>query len=541
MANTGLLVLTSPRKIKGMLFLIQKHVLKTLYIQYFPEKNIFAGNYNSATLQRKGSEFSKKIADIYMYTSPIASSLDVRVLLTNLKYPDRSVINTKKPVEVVIFDQKCSEKEADTFIQDRLANRSQNYRFVDYTYLNHLLYPYDNTCTEHDVQNVKTYKNVVLGGTFDRLHNGHKILLSEAVLRCTEKLTVGVTDTNLITGKILWELIQPCAQRIKEVKEFLEDVDSSITYNVVPINDMYGPTKEDPTLEMIVVSQETKRGGDKVNELRAQKNLSKLDIYTVELAIDEARNKSEEAKISSSNHRIRLLGTRLRAPREGRSLQPYIIGLTGGIASGKSSVAEKMQQLGAGLVNCDKLAHDLYLPGTDCFRKIVEHFGSSILNSDGFINRKLLGDIVFNNKEQLEKLNTLIWPLILEKAKEEINNLYHKGRHIIILEAAVLIQAKWQNVCSEIWTCIIPQDEAIKRVMERNGLSEEAAKLRIEMQPSNTEQVKEANVVICTSWSHEETLIQVERAWRELTTDLDKLRIKVCPTNNMQSFHDIHN
>lgn len=79
-------------------------------------------------------------------------------------------------------------------------------------------------------------------------------------------------------------------------------------------------------------------------------------------------------------------------------MQPYIIGLTGGIASGKSSVAEKMQQLGAGLVNCDKLAHDLYLPGTDCFRKIVEHFGSSILNSDGFIDRKLLGNIVFNNK-----------------------------------------------------------------------------------------------------------------------------------------------
>jgi len=57
-----------------------------------------------------------------------------------------------------------------------------------------------------------------------------------------------------------------------------------------------------------------------------------------------------------------------------------------------------MQQLGAGLVNCDKLAHDLYLPGTDCFHKIVEHFGSSILDSNGFINRKLLGDIVFNNK-----------------------------------------------------------------------------------------------------------------------------------------------
>lgn len=81
-----------------------------------------------------------------------------------------------------------------------------------------------------------------------------------------------------------------------------------------------------------------------------------------------------------------------------RILRPYIIGLTGGIASGKSSVAEKLKQLGAGLVNCDKLAHNLYLPGTDCFHKIIEYFGSSILDSNGFINRKLLGDIVFNNK-----------------------------------------------------------------------------------------------------------------------------------------------
>lgn len=112
----------------------------------------------------------------------------------------------------------------------------------------------------------------------------------------------------------MWELIEPCALRINGVREFLEDVDSSITYNVVPINDMYGPTKTDPMLEMIVVSQETKRGGDKVNELRLQRNLNKLDIYVVDMANDETHNKHEETKISSSNHRMRLLGTRLKAP-----------------------------------------------------------------------------------------------------------------------------------------------------------------------------------------------------------------------------------
>jgi len=196
MANTGLLVLTNPAKIKGLLFVIQKHVLKTLYIQYLPWKNIFAGNYNSAILQPRDPEYSKKITDIYKNTSTIASRLDIRVLLTNLKYPDRSIINTKKSVEIVIFDQKCSKEEADMFIQDHLANKSMNYRFVNYIYGPSPNYYKTAECNGQ----MKIYKNVVLGGTFDRLHNGHKILLSEAALRCTEKLTVGVTDTNMITG-----------------------------------------------------------------------------------------------------------------------------------------------------------------------------------------------------------------------------------------------------------------------------------------------------------------------------------------------------
>ncbi|EFN84613.1 bifunctional coenzyme A synthase [Harpegnathos saltator] len=521
MANTGLLILTNPAKVKMLLPVINKHVLKTLYIQYLPEKNIFAsGKYNNRTSQRSSLQCSQNIVDIYVNTSTIASRLDVRVLLTITKYPDRSVINTKKPVEIVIFDRTYSKKEADTFIQDCLVNTSIDYSFVT---CNDNQDQIDHKHEECPVQNAKTYRNVVLGGTFDRLHNGHKILLSEAVLRCTEKLTVGVTDTNMISNKILWELIEPCTYRINQVKEFLEDIDSSITYNVVSIDDMYGPTKEDSTLEMIVVSQETKRGGDKVNELRLQKNLSKLDIHTVKLANDEHYDEHEEAKISSSNHRIRLLGTRLHPPRlNDKPLKPYIIGLTGGIASGKSSVAEKLQKLGASLVNCDKLAHDLYLPGKVCFDKIVEYFGSSILNSDGYIDRKALSNIVFNDKAQLEKLNKLIWPLILHEAKKEITTLHSKGHDIVVMEAAVLIQAKWQNVCHEIWTCIIPQKEAIKRIMDRNRLSEEAAKSRIQIQPSNTEQVREANVVICTSWSHDITQKQVERAWKELTTILFK-------------------
>lgn len=197
MANTGLLILTNPAKVRKLLPVIKKHVLKTLYIQYFPEKNIFAGNYSGTISQKKSPQYSKNIADIYVNTSTIASRLDIRVLLTNMKHPGRSIINTKKPVEIVIFDQICSKKEADTFIQDCLANTSMDYSFVTCNYDQE---QNDNKDVEYAVQNLTTYKNVVLGGTFDRLHNGHKILLSEAALRCTEKLTVGVTDINMISG-----------------------------------------------------------------------------------------------------------------------------------------------------------------------------------------------------------------------------------------------------------------------------------------------------------------------------------------------------
>ncbi|XP_015599142.1 bifunctional coenzyme A synthase [Cephus cinctus] len=521
MANTGLLILTNPVKVAKLLPIIKEHVLKTLYIQYFPEKNILVpGSYSLSTTQWKGPRYAQTVSRIYALASSFATRLDVRVLLTSMKNPTTPIIHTKRPVEIVIFDQTYSKNDANAFIQDYLSNTSMGCSFI--TFDNDKDVDSDGDNMQNYTENC-TFKNVVLGGTFDRLHNGHKILLSEAVLCCTKKLTVGVTETNMLSGKILWELIEPCSKRIKSVREFLEDVDPSLSYDVVPIYDMYGPTKDDPTFEMIVVSEETKRGGDKVNEIREQRGLNKLAIHVVQLISEAYHQKHEEAKISSSNHRIRLLGTRLRDPKiEGKSLKPYIIGLTGGIASGKSSVADKLQKLGAGLVNCDKIAHDLYQPGRSCFNLVVEHFGSGILNANGLIDRKALGNIVFNDKDQLDKLNNLVWPEILKESLRQIDDFYNNGFEIIVMEAAVLIQAKWQSVCHEIWTCIIPQDEAVKRVVERNALSEDEARLRIKVQPSNIEQVNEAHVVISTLWSHDVTEKQVQTAWDQLQTYLAK-------------------
>lgn len=115
-------------------------------------------------------------------------------------------------------------------------------------------------------------------------------------------------------AKKLPELILPVERRIKEVTNFLLDIDPSLVYEVVPIADPFGPTKSDPNLDMIVVSSETKRGGEKVNELRAANGLNQLDIYCIELVELESEDADKEVKVSSSNQRMDLLGARLKQP-----------------------------------------------------------------------------------------------------------------------------------------------------------------------------------------------------------------------------------
>ncbi|XP_034947383.1 bifunctional coenzyme A synthase [Chelonus insularis] len=525
MANTALLVLTNPLKIGKILPVIKKqHVLKILYIKYLPElkndatKNKYLISSHLPHKNRTSLHF-QIVANTYALATKFLPKVDVRVLICNSK-KNHSIIETKKPIELVIFDKAYTNDDAKIFILDHVTNSSQpSPNFVSIATNNEIDNSSDDQYQEEQNQTaLKTYKSVVLGGTFDRLHNGHKILLTKAVFHATEKVTVGVTDSVLIVNKILWELIEPCERRIDAVKNFLQDIDSSLSYDVVPINDIYGPTQYDPTFEMIVVSEETQRGGQKINELRSQKGLNILDIEVVKLVHEEIenfnRNENEELKISSSNSRIRLLGTRLKTPDISKKpLRPYIIGLTGGIASGKSSVAAKLESLGAGVVYCDKIAHELYEPGKKCFNLVVQCFGNEILTEDGRINRKALGDIVFKDKKKLDQLNQAVWPAILDTALNQVQQLQAQNKEIIIMEAAVLIQAKWQHICHEIWTCIIPHNEAIKRLVERNNLSVEEAELRIKAQPSNIEQVNEATVVLSTLWSHEITLKQVQKAW----------------------------
>ncbi|XP_058464586.1 bifunctional coenzyme A synthase [Malaya genurostris] len=503
-SKTGLLTAVHMANIASTLAATRKYALGTLYVQLHPKIKD----------KIRATAFGKFIARVYQ-SSPIelGSGVDLRFIVSTLKTNDFSPINRK--IDFLFFDYTVATCETN-------ADFSKFYNESEVVELNNKPFTLDNCDVDDSIQ--KSCKNVVLGGTFDRLHVGHKVLLTQAALLAEERLVVGVTDENMIKSKKLWELIMPVEQRIAEVETFLRDIDPTLKHEIVPISDPFGPTATDPNMDMIVVSTETARGGAKVNELRKKNGLNHLQVHTIELLDEELTTDDKEDKISSSNRRMDLLGTRLKPRTIGTHLRPrpYIIGLVGGVAAGKSKMAERFEKLGAGVIDCDKIAHELYLPGEHCYQAILNNFGVAVLNDDKTINRKALGAIVFSDPDKLDLLNTILWDAILERAKQRIAVLYEKeNKQIIIMEAAVLLKAGWQTECHEIWTCIIPQEEAVKRLFERNGLNEQDSLKRIQAQICNSELVRQSDVVFCTAWSQEFSQLQAEKIWDTLRNELN--------------------
>ena len=252
--------------------------------------------------------------------------------------------------------------------------------------------------------------------------------------------------------------------------------------------------------------------------------LPELDIHLIELAEDTERQlRVEEDKISSSSARIRLLGTRLRPPRRAwaRDQGPYIIGLTGGSASGKSSVGRRVAGRGWGVVDCDKLGHLAYSPGQPAHARVVQEFGQGVLAEDGTIDRRALGSIVFGDQARLAALNSIVWPEISRLALAQATQLWREaGRQVVVLDAAVLLEAGWEAACHEVWVCVVPRHEAVRRIVARDGKTEQEAERRLDSQLGSGARVGAASTVICTLWEEDITQAQVTRAVERVNTEL---------------------
>lgn len=191
------------------------------------------------------------------------------------------------------------------------------------------------------------------------------------------------------------------------------------------------------------------------------------------------------------------------------------IGLTGGIASGKSVVSQCMSELGAYVIYADKVGHEVYNPGTSAFHLIVDYFGSDIVSVDGTIDRRKLGGIVFNDKEALDALNRITHPRMYDKIKADIGEIKKKGASpAIVLEAAILIEANWFSLVDEVWVVITTVDNAIERIMTRNGLSENEARARIASQLSSEERTRYGDVVIHNDGTIDDLRCHINELWK---------------------------
>ena len=194
------------------------------------------------------------------------------------------------------------------------------------------------------------------------------------------------------------------------------------------------------------------------------------------------------------------------------------IGLTGGIGTGKSSVTEAFQSLGAAVINADLLGHDAYLPGTIGFEEVVTEFGQEIVGSDGQIDRKKLGPIVFSDSSKMDRLNEIMHPLIRDLIEERLVSLEATQNKVAVVEAAILIEAGWKSLFDEVWVVISDREEVINRLGVRNGLSREDALKRIDSQMSNNERIEHGDVVVENTGSMEDLQTRVNSLWSKRIT-----------------------
>jgi phosphopantetheine adenylyltransferase/dephospho-CoA kinase len=198
----------------------------------------------------------------------------------------------------------------------------------------------------------------------------------------------------------------------------------------------------------------------------------------------------------------------------------HVIGLTGGIASGKTTVSKFFRDRGVPVIDADILGHRTYDPGTDTFNAVVEAFGKELVAADGTIDRRVLGGKVFGKPDELKRLTDIVWPGIRRLASEELSGLEVAGNTIACLEAAVLFEAGWEDLVEEVWVVVVEPDEAVRRLKERNNMDEDAARARLASQLSNAERTARADVVIENNGTLEALDGAINGAWDQLQTRL---------------------
>lgn len=195
-----------------------------------------------------------------------------------------------------------------------------------------------------------------------------------------------------------------------------------------------------------------------------------------------------------------------------------IIGLTGGIASGKSTAARHLGALGAHVIDADRLGHRAYEPGTRAHQAVINAFGEEVRGADGHIDRKRLGAKVFGDAAALGRLTDIVWPEIRRLAQAEIAAAQAaRPDGVVVLEAAVLLEAGWQDAVDETWVVSVDRATALNRAMQRDGADAAAVEARIDAQLANAEREAQADAVFDNAGAEAQLIAQLDAAWHRVT------------------------
>ena len=200
----------------------------------------------------------------------------------------------------------------------------------------------------------------------------------------------------------------------------------------------------------------------------------------------------------------------------------YIIGLTGSIASGKSTVSRILADCGAPIVDADLIARAVAERGEIGWQKIVEAFGKDVLQSDGQLDRAKVGEMIFRDAAKRAELDRIMHPIILERMEAEIAEYKKQGRSIVILDVPLLLELGWQDKVSAVWLVAVSPDTQKRRLMVRNSLTEDQAAVRIASQMSIEEKCRYADIIINNDGTLEETDRAVREKWNEIKRILNE-------------------
>jgi dephospho-CoA kinase len=205
----------------------------------------------------------------------------------------------------------------------------------------------------------------------------------------------------------------------------------------------------------------------------------------------------------------------MRQPVNDRqSTDPVVIGLTGNIATGKSTVSAYLREKGAYIVDADKVAHRVMEPGEPAHKAIVAEFGAQILDDKGQIDRSKLSAVVFADAEKLGRLEQIVHPAVYRAVYNEIEQ---QSPPIVVLEAVKLLEAgSTATLCDEIWVVAADPEQQIQRARENRGMSEAETRRRMNMQSPQASKINQADIVIFNNGSLQSLYAQLDRVWTEV-------------------------